>query len=259
MSEGEPLIFVRGGALGDFVITLPVLAACFATGRAVHVACSSRHLPLVRACGTPARCWDLDAIEALWMFGGADPVGYGEAVVFAEGRALLPVARCHAVASRPPPGVRAWAHFASVLPSHFPLADPWLRLAAPPIRLDRPIVLAPGASDAGRSWPLSRWQVLRDRLAANHPVVLVGGPLEAWATYRPGLEELCGLAASAGAWLGPDSGPTHLAARFGAPTFVVFPTDDHTWMPAGATAVDWAVADEELVRTLVGVATEPSR
>ncbi len=259
MSEAGPILFVRGGALGDFVLTLPVLAACFATGRPVHVACASRHVPLVLACGAPERIWDIEAIEAMWMFGGLDPVGFAEAVVFAEGRAHLPVQRCHVVAARPPPGVLAWAHFASVLPAGFPVADPKLRLRALPLRGDRPIVLAPGASDTRRSWPLSRWLDLRDRLAPRHPVVLVGGPLEAWADYRPGLEELCALGASAGAWLGPDSGPTHLAARFGAPTFAVFPADDHTWAPAGATVLAWGVGEEELVRVLLRAAGGSAR
>ncbi len=250
MSKEGPILFVRGGALGDFVLTMPVLASCFATGRPVHVACASRHLPLVRACGTPERFWDIDGAESLWMFGGADPVGFADAVVFAEGRAGLPVARCHWVNARPPAGVPAWAHFASVLPGYFPAVDPRLVLGAQRLRPDRPIVLAPGASDARRSWALSRWLALRDRLAETHPVVLVGGPLETWADYRPGLEELCGLAASAGAWLGPDSGPSHLASRFGAPTLVVFPTDDHTWAPAGATVLAWGVEEGEVVEIL---------
>lgn len=109
MTDG-PLLFVRGGALGDFVLTLPVLAACFATGRRVDVACARRHRPLVEAVGRPHRLWDLDGAEALWMFGGRDPVGYAEAVVFAGARADLPGPVCHAVAARPAPGVTAAAH-----------------------------------------------------------------------------------------------------------------------------------------------------
>ena len=68
------ILFVRGGALGDFVLTLPVLAACFATGRRVDVACALRHRPLVRLLGEPGRFWDLDGAESLWMFGGAIPL-----------------------------------------------------------------------------------------------------------------------------------------------------------------------------------------
>ncbi|GDX82554.1 hypothetical protein LBMAG42_43650 [Deltaproteobacteria bacterium] len=237
------ILFVRGGALGDFVLTLPALAACFATGRRVDVACAPRHRPLVRLVGEPGRFWDLDGTESLWMFGGVDPVGYTDAVCFAEGRTELPIPTIHAVGSRPPARVPAWKHFMGALPPGWPTPDPGLRLHAPPLRPDRPIVLAPGASDSGRSWPLSEWFRLAETLRPHAPVVLVGGPSEPWAEYRPDLSELIRLAASAGAWLGPDSGPTHLAARMGAPTFAVFRTTDPGWAPYGAEIVQETVLD----------------
>ncbi len=231
------ILFVRGGARGDFVLTLPVLAACFATGRRVDVACARKHQPRVRLIGEPGRFWDLDGVESLWMFGGADPVGYTDAVCFSEGRAELPIPTVHAVASRPPPGVRASQHFAGVLPGSWPPVNPSLCLSAPRLRADRPIVLAPGASDPARSWPLADWLRLAERLRAHAPVVIVGGPSEPWADYRPDLPELVQLAAAAGAWLGPDSGPSHLAARMGAPTFVVSGRTSCVWAPTGAEVV----------------------
>ncbi len=251
-----PLLFVRGGALGDFVLTLPVLAALFQSGREVHVACARRHLPLVAAVGAPARLWDLDGSEALWMFGGADPVGYAAAWVFGEGRADLPVSSTFVTGSRPPPGAAAWAHFAPPLPAGFPQPDPGLRLGVPPLRADRPVVVCPGASDPERSWPLARWFALVEGLrAAGLEVVVVGGPAEPWADYRPDLPELMGLAASASAWIGPDSGPTHLAARCGAPTAALFGPSDRSWAPFGCTVLPWGAAAEQVlawVRSAVG-------
>ena len=233
------ILFVRGGALGDFVLTLPVLAACFATGRRVDVACALRHRPLVRLLGEPGRFWDLDGAESLWMFGGSDPVGYTDAVCFSEARADLPVTTIHGTTARPPHGVQAWHHFAAGLPSDWPAVDPGLQVRATPSRADAPIVLAPGASDPQRSWPMEHWNRLASRLRTVAPVVVVGGPSEPWADYRPDLPELVQLAASAGAWLGPDSGPTHLAARLGAPTFVFFGPTPPTWAPFRATILPW--------------------
>jgi hypothetical protein len=243
-----PLLFVRGGALGDFVLTLPLLRALFDSGREVHVACARRHLPLVAATGTPARTWDLDGVESLWMFGGRDPVGYAAAWAVGEGRASLPVAGLHTLAARPPPGVSAATHFAPVLPAGLPTPDPSFRLQVRPLRGDAPVVLAPGASDPARSWPLRRWFGLAARLRdLGRPVVVVGGPAEPWADYRPELSELMGLAASVSAWIGPDSGPTHLAARCGASTAAVFGPTDRAWAPAGASVFDADEPDDTLV------------
>lgn len=241
-----PLLFVRGGALGDFVLTLPLLAALLASGREVHVATARRHLPLVRTTGATGRWWDLDGPDSLWMFGGTDPVGYAAAWAFGSARAELPVRPTFVTPAHPPSGVAAFAHFAPDLTEGLPPVDPAWRLRVAPLRADRPVVLAPGASDAARSWPLPRWLALADALrAAGWPVVLVGGPAEPWADYRPELDELMALAASAGAWIGPDSGPTHLAARCGAPTAAIFGPTSTQWAPFGARVFGWdtVVAD----------------
>lgn len=249
-----PLLFVRGGALGDFVLTLPLLAALLSSGREVHVACARRHLPLVRAAGRPARVCDIDGPETLWMFGGADPVGFAAAWAFGESRADLPVKPCFLLSARPPPGVSAAVHFAPALPEGLPAVNADWRLSVPPLRHDRPVVLAPGASDPARSWPLSRWLALAEAVRAlGLPVVVVGGPAEPWADYRPDLDELISLACSAGAWIGPDTGPTHLAARCGAPTAALFGPTDVAWAPRGSTVFPWTTDNTALVRWVQGV------
>jgi heptosyltransferase III len=48
------------------------------------------------------------------------------------------------------------------------------------------------------------------------------------------LPETAALLASARAWLGNDSGPSHLAALCGTPSTVLFgPTDPRVWRPLG--------------------------
>lgn len=226
----KPVLFVRGGALGDFVLTMPVLAALHARGGQVDVATDPRWFELARSVGRPGRLWDIHAAESLWMHGGQDPVGYAFAVVFSSME--LPIQDVRRVAARPPPGVSAAAHFAGVYP-----CDPDWRLVVPPLRDDRPVVVAPGSAGQEKVWP--RWGEVIELVP---DAVVVGGPNEPWARYRPGLAELTGLLASARVVLASDSGPAHLAARLGVPTGIVFgPTDPLTWSPRGATSFPWTV------------------
>lgn len=237
------VLFVRGGALGDFVLTLPVLAALIEAGHTVDVACDRRWAPLLRFVGPVRRVWDVHGAEVLWMHGGRDPVGYGFAVAFSS--IDLPIADVRRVAARPPPGVSAAEHFASVYP-----CDPGWRLPVPPIRADRPIVVAPGSAGPAKVWP--RWAEVIARLPE---AVVVGGPNEPWATYRPDLLELAGLLASARVVLASDSGPAHLAARVGTPVGIVFgPTDPRTWAPRGATPFPWEVESDKVVAWTRGIA-----
>lgn len=215
-------LFVRGGALGDFVITLPVLDALLAEGR-VDVAIHPRLVPLLpRGVG---RVWDVAGTESLWMHGGADPVGYDRAVAFSlaaqKGLRDAGIPDVRAVDARP--NRNAYAHFLSVLglppsPARIRVPDP-----DPPA-----ICIGPGSGGAAKLWP--HWEEVARHLDA---VRWIGGPLE------PGLPQLDLLATARAAarsvWLGPDSGPTHLAAAAGARVLAVFvATDPEIWAPPGA-------------------------
>ena len=105
-----------------------------------------------------------------------------------------------------------------------------------------------------KTWPVSHVAVLARRLlSSGRPVLLVAGPGERGVTARltalaPGLRVLppCGVAAmvgviaSLGALVGTDSGPRHVAAAFGVPTFSWFgPTHPDTWNPPGDRHAYW--------------------
>jgi ADP-heptose:LPS heptosyltransferase len=115
-----------------------------------------------------------------------------------------------------------------------------------------PIVLAPGASNLAKSWPLDAWFALSATLHEwFSPVLLVGGPLEPWAEIRPDLPELIELLSAARAFIGPDSGPAHLARRLGVPTWVVMTEEERSlWAPHGATVVP---GNTSLVDLVAGV------
>lgn len=250
------ILFVRTGALGDFCLTLPVLRALFATGRRVDLMCQPRFTALLDDVGEPGRTWDAESAASTWLFGaGTPPVAYRTAVAFssahAEALRAIGVPEVHAVASRPPPGVRAADHFEGAWPcASLP--------SRPGRRGGREVVIAPGASEARRRWPMERWSEVAAEVERRGFVVrLVGGPQEAWATDRPDLRGLLALARSCRAWLGADSGPAHVAALGGAPVGLVVRDESTAWAPRGASCFGWDVAPADLVAGMLDGPDEP--
>jgi ADP-heptose:LPS heptosyltransferase len=131
--------------------------------------------------------------------------------------------------------------------------DPWAKAEA--ARLWRglglpqkgAVLLSPTASKPERRWPLARWQALARALAASgrHLVWLAPyEPLSLPADLAKGAAVLGPLPlpvqaaclARAGAVVANDSGPRHLAAACGTPTFTLFggPETLREWQPYGA-------------------------
>lgn len=105
-----------------------------------------------------------------------------------------------------------------------------------------------------KTWPVSHAAVLcRTLLAAGHPLLLIHGPGEEHVVGRlralvprllalPACDvpELAAVIARLRAVVGTDSGPRHLAAALGVPSFAWFgPTHPDTWNPPGARHGFW--------------------
>lgn len=118
----------------------------------------------------------------------------------------------------------------------------------------RAVGLVPAGTWPTKTWPVSHYAVLaRELIAAGRPVLLVAGPGEAGiagaiARLAPGAAVLPpgGPAALAAALArlalvaGTDSGPRHLAAALGVPSFAWFgPTHPQNWNPPGASHGHW--------------------
>lgn len=235
------LLFVRGGALGDFVVTLGVLERMLATGAVVDVACDPRRRTLLERVPGAERLGELlplDSPAQAWTVGaGRAPRAWDAALAWtpraADGllRAGVPVVG--AAASVPPSGRSAYEHVHDAL---LPLVSAGLVPAGParPPRLrggpraagapgrDGVAWLAPGAGGPAKRPPLPWWEAVARALeAAGVPVGWLAGPVEAeeaWVSTpgrRVETPELPGLVerlAGAGVLLCPDSGPGHLAA-----------------------------------------------
>lgn len=124
--------------------------------------------------------------------------------------------------------------------------------AVPPQDL---LVFHPGSGSSGKRWPVERFAALAAAAARGwglRPVFLLGpaeeclGPvlaaalpagLDAALVRNPPLRQAFVLLSLARAYVGNDSGITHLAAH-AAPTLALFgPTDPRVWHPLGARVV----------------------
>lgn len=121
----------------------------------------------------------------------------------------------------------------------------------------RPIGLVAAGTWATKTWPVSHSAVLAARLIeAGHEVLLLDGPGEAQVTRRVralvsavrvlpacGLPALVAVIERLRAVVGTDSGPRHLAAALGVPSFAWFgPTHPDTWNPPGEAHGYWRTA-----------------
>lgn len=119
----------------------------------------------------------------------------------------------------------------------------------------RAIGLVAAGTWATKTWPLSHFAALARKLtAAGHPLVAITGPGEEHVTARlarlaPGIQplppahdvvHLAALVAELRALVGTDSGPRHLAAAFGVPTYSWFgPADPEIWTPPDPRHATW--------------------
>ncbi|HUG52812.1 MAG TPA: glycosyltransferase family 9 protein [Vicinamibacteria bacterium] len=127
------------------------------------------------------------------------------------------------------------------------------------------LAVHPGSGSPRKNWPAERFAEMVEVLAAGRPWLLVEGPADAEAARVLALRPraviarelpariLGALLAQAGLYVGNDSGVSHLAAAFGAPSLVVFgPTDPAQWAPVGRSVLTLRASDH----TLEGIAVE---
>lgn len=117
------------------------------------------------------------------------------------------------------------------------------------------IAIHPGSGAVWKNWPPKRWldllPDLRQRLASDEPLIVISGeaeeawidnfiaeatsiatPVQHWRNLP--LESLAQNLANVRAFIGHDTGVSHLAAAAGAPTFALFgATNPRIWAPLG--------------------------
>lgn len=253
------ILVLRGGALGDFIVTLPALQLLRARWPEARIALAGN--ATAAELGRLAGC--LDSVhsqhEARWSaLYSRDPLP----PPFQEWLATFDLV------------LSFWPDPDGTLAAHFPLHRGQTCLSAPalptfapaarhycePLRslglvttdlcsrlpLPRPafdvIALHAGSGSREKNWPLDRWRAFLEQL--NRPLLIIGGEADAAAIKalapfgevfggRP-LAEVAGRLAGCRGFVGHDSGISHLAAAVGTPCVLLFgPTDPAIWAPRG--------------------------
>ena len=271
MIQGSILV-IRGGAIGDFILTLPVLAALrenLPLAR-VEILAYPRVAPLAVAAGLAAEARSIDARPLAGFFAARGPLDEEIQAYFANFAVIISylydpdgifqanIERCSRaqfIAGPHRPDERAALHASDVFLK--PLerlaifgADPSPRLVlnSQPSTLNS-LALHPGSGSESKNWFESNWSQLLRALVqeTTAPLLLIGGEAEgerlrrltrelpserfALAENLP-LVELAQRLAGCRAFVGHDSGITHLAAAVGLPGLVLWgPSNDVVWRP----------------------------
>jgi heptosyltransferase-3 len=118
-----------------------------------------------------------------------------------------------------------------------------------PLASARRITIHLGSGSETKNWPAEHWQRLADELQTRHPqtsIVFITGEAEAARGTRAGaasdhwhalpLAELADRLGTCQFFLGHDSGISHLASACGVPCILLFgPTNPTTWAPPQST------------------------
>ena len=270
MTAPASLLIVHQGALGDLVCIFPIIAALRSHFRPVAILCQGQ-LGRLAAAEQLVDAWF--AIEAAWAASlfTADPAPearralapythhlvLSKSAILAASLERIAGARIGRFAPRPPAGRRRHVaeHVLSGLRGlgWLPEGPADAILAPPPSAGARPggpgaktVLLHPGAGSPRKRWPLAGFLDLAARIEARRlsPEFVIG-PAEhdllaelerrSAVVHRPadGIE-LLGRLRSAAAYIGNDSGASHLAGWAGRPSVVIFgPTDPARWRPLG--------------------------
>lgn len=270
-SPFQRALVIRGGALGDFLLTLPVLAALresapsaridalaypsFARlASATKIIDAARSIEYGPLAGFFSRGAELNP-ELRKYFGSFDLIVsylYDPDGIFAENIASCGAQRFLAGPSRLSEKSHAIDQLAAPLAElELPLTSRAVVLSILPEKNDTPtLALHPGSGSPTKNWAPEKWQTLAATLLAEYPelrIAVIGGEADAvalaslqqipaherlvfWENLP--LEELARRMAGANAYVGHDTGVSHLAAAIGCPTLLLFgPTEPGIWAP----------------------------
>ncbi len=236
-------LFIRPGAIGDCIVSLPALQHLDADFIEVWV--PSQNIPLIqfahRVRSIASTGLDLVGFEGLqepvlMKLAGFDSIVSWYGAKRSEFRA--------AVAHLP------FVFHDALPPPNGPLhaIDFYMRQvgggdgAIPEIHCARRnagfIAIHPFSGSSSKNWPLENFQSLADQLPL--PVEFCAGPEEPFENARrfDNLSDVASWLASARVYVGNDSGISHLAAAVGTPVVGIFrTTDPRVWVPRGRAVI----------------------
>ncbi|MFM8655971.1 MAG: glycosyltransferase family 9 protein [Chthoniobacterales bacterium] len=265
----DRVLVIRGGALGDFLLTLPVLCALRVASRHLEILAYPQFTALAREAGLVAggrsieygplagffargAIQDPNLRDYFATFDAALSYLYDPDGIFAENLRASGLRRFVAGPHKPESKGHAIDQLAAPLAE---LGVPMMERAADirlPTSESRPPIVAihPGSGSKTKNWPVAHWEALACELLATHPSIrlaIVGGEadgteLESLAKFRSHervefwqslpLTALAGKLGGARGYIGHDTGVSHLAAVLGVPSLLLFgPSDPSVWAP----------------------------
>jgi ADP-heptose:LPS heptosyltransferase len=254
------VLVLRPGALGDTLLAVPALRALRRAYGTVTLAAHGAAARLLASLGEVDRGLAFDDASLAWLFQDTQPP---ERFVAWMSGASPGLRHAALVAPGRPPGMNQ--HCARyLLQTLAPLGIDLTWDATPfrvtPVPSDE-ILVHPGSGSAAKNWPPECFAAVIGALDA--PVRLVVGEADAAVERqfggtvprleRPALSELAARLAGCRAYLGNDSGVSHLAGLCGARSVVLFgPTDPSVWQPLGPSVVvrSFSASPEEVAALL---------
>jgi heptosyltransferase-2 len=270
-SPFQRALVIRGGALGDFLLTMPVLAALREAAPAARIealaypsftklAAATKIIDAARSieygplAGFFSRGTELNP-ELRKYFGSFDLIIsylYDPDGIFAENIANCGAQRFIPGSARLSEKSHAIDQLATPLAElGLPLASRAVTLSVQAEKSKKPtIALHPGSGSHSKNWAPDRWQKLVASLLAEFPelqIAVIGGEADAaalaslrqipanprllfWENLP--LDELAGRLAGSDAYVGHDTGVSHLAAAVGCSSLLLFgPTEPGLWAP----------------------------
>ena len=262
------ILVIRGGAIGDFILTLPVLSALRAQfpNTSLELLGYPHIAQLARAGKLVDRVHSIDARPMAGFFARRGQLSAPLADFFAGFAIIISylydpdgifrdnvarVSKAQFIAGPHRPDEQAGVHASQVFLE--PLkrlaifdADPVPRLNLSMTERQRIIALHPGSGSEKKNWPEGNWRELIRKLSGSR-LLLVGGEAEEGRLDRLSaaapcelarslpLAELAGRLGACSLFMGHDSGISHLAAAVGVPTLVLWgDTSEAVWQPLGA-------------------------
>ena len=263
-------LVIHPGALGDLIVSFPALSELKATSREVDLLCQQSLGKLTYELGLVDRWFALETARYASLY-SQNPTpdvitmmrSYREIILFSRSEILIQTlrhctrAKLYPVKPRPDheASIHVATHLYDSLSAYGLITDkPQTASRFRFNRTDRKnqskqVWIHPGSGSRKKMWPLSEFLTVGEQLISEHwEVGYVIGPAELFLE-KPLLEntgsaarilrildlvDLARLFKTGDAYIGNDSGPTHLAAFLQLPTVAVFgPSDPGRWHPLG--------------------------
>jgi len=259
---------IHPGALGDVLLVIPALRALRADGARLTLAAQPHIAALIAALDEADVAHDFDALrlDALFAGGGEARLPPAERVVCWFGSrdpdfvrrlsALVPNAL---VAPSTSNDRDVWEHLrasvggaadrrATTVSADLAARGRAALVAAGVECLQRVVIVHPGAGSPAKCWPVDAFAGVLDGLD-DVAIVVHEGPADAEPAARllsrvpsahrlhqPDLLTLAGALTCCAAYVGNDSGVSHLASSIGVRSLVLFTEANRRWRPWSTTA-----------------------